>query len=222
MGRGLAVSSYALSSLLFFAQHVGHPPPSASLTRDVHAAVAPSVPLALLPGPPRFGGFGLLPLTAHLSARGCACGRGWVGSLHPPLGSWAPREPAAQEDPFRPSAWSKRHPIVHENADRLGFVPPTTQLDPGCYCCSCHNLCGVSESAHAPGLRPCPISDTLLRGQAEDRVLTQQKESRSRQVPKATAGTGGSAEETKALPSPGHEPGVVSTRGLFLPSRVLR
>ena len=76
MGRGLAVSGYALSRVLFSAEHEGLPQ---RVERQLQAAVAravdrpgsrvPGVRGDFLHGSPRAGGFGVLPVGQHVVAR---------------------------------------------------------------------------------------------------------------------------------------------------------
>lgn len=106
MGRGITASSYALSKVLFHAQHEGLPQSCADKLRRVLAATVdrpgrlqlPGVPSALLSGSPRDGGFGLLPVVQHVTAlhsqccqqllRGLGVGDGpGVGQVVP---SWVP------------------------------------------------------------------------------------------------------------------------------------
>lgn len=80
LGRGQAVSGYALSSLLYHAEF--DPPPAATLlaawdqaANVVDGAALPGgarrrgVPRQYLAGKPRHGGFGLTPLLSHVRAR---------------------------------------------------------------------------------------------------------------------------------------------------------
>lgn len=75
MGRGMAVSAYALSPVLFHAEHEGLPPGvEQRLQRAAARAVdlprrLPGVPSQLLAGSPAVGGFGLLPIGVHVAAR---------------------------------------------------------------------------------------------------------------------------------------------------------
>ena len=86
MGRGLAVTAYALSKVLYHAEFEGMPQSSQQFLLRISAALVdrgvipavsqrgafhhmPGIHSRLLSGPPRFGGFGLLPLQAHVLAR---------------------------------------------------------------------------------------------------------------------------------------------------------
>jgi hypothetical protein len=81
MGRGLAASGYALSQVLFHAQHEGLPLPCEQRLRKGMARTVdkptqmPGVPSALLTGSPKFGGFGVLPVGEQVAAlqAECAC-----------------------------------------------------------------------------------------------------------------------------------------------------
>jgi hypothetical protein len=79
MGRGLAISGYALSRILYHGEHEGVPP--AAIAQLQHAAISavdhsPSHFIGIREdvafGRPCEGGFGLLPLRAHLLARSAA------------------------------------------------------------------------------------------------------------------------------------------------------
>jgi hypothetical protein len=75
---GRAFGGYALSTLLYLAEYMGPPPPGLlrRLQSEIAAAVdrkggrLTGIPAAAMPGSPREGGFGLLPLERHLRARG--------------------------------------------------------------------------------------------------------------------------------------------------------
>jgi hypothetical protein len=77
-GRAFGIGGYALSTLLYLAEYMGPPPPSLlrRLQSEIAAAVdlkggrLTGIPAAAMPGSPRDGGFGLLPLERHLRARG--------------------------------------------------------------------------------------------------------------------------------------------------------
>ena len=72
MGAGLAVSTYSLSTCLYHAELAGLPASGSSLADAAARAVAADVPARLLTGSPLQGGFGLLPLRAHVQARHAA------------------------------------------------------------------------------------------------------------------------------------------------------
>ena len=75
MGRGLAGTSYVLSKALYHAEHEGlHPQVAAILSSNLARTIdrptrVPGVPSSLLPGSPAVGGFGMLPLSQHITAR---------------------------------------------------------------------------------------------------------------------------------------------------------
>ena len=76
MGRGLAASAYALSTVLYHAEFTDVPDGFAHFTRHGCRAVHAGVPPAILCNAPAGGGFGLLPVTAHIQARhACLAGR---------------------------------------------------------------------------------------------------------------------------------------------------
>ena len=85
MGHGLAASAYAISTALY-ALELGDAPPTA--VAELHAAalgVAPAhIPRRLLPGSPRVGGFGFLPLRSHVLARHAAMALRLLSHLLPP------------------------------------------------------------------------------------------------------------------------------------------
>ena len=74
MGRGLAASTYGLSTLLYQAESLGlsEAPALTTLTSRLVKTVCPGTPARLLCGSPSLGGFGLLPLRAHTKARHAA------------------------------------------------------------------------------------------------------------------------------------------------------
>lgn len=71
IGKGMIVSSYALSSSLYLSEFAGLPSPPAlsDLAAGVAATVGPGMGLAVLSGKPKHGGFGVLPLEQHIVAR---------------------------------------------------------------------------------------------------------------------------------------------------------
>ena len=85
-GYAAATSGYALSQILYHAEYAGLPPPAmvatvmGNVAKLVDGGRAPGssgrrfthVRAELLPGPPSSGGFGLLPLEAHIRARWAA------------------------------------------------------------------------------------------------------------------------------------------------------
>jgi hypothetical protein len=98
LGRGMAVSGYALSRVLHRAEF--DTPPTDTLEQLQHAAAQvtdqdrpaaagaprhPGVPHTLLPGRLRTGGFGLLPLVHHVTARHAAWALRLLHYLHAPV-----------------------------------------------------------------------------------------------------------------------------------------
>jgi hypothetical protein len=69
MGRGLAASAYALSTVLYHSEFTDLPDGFADFARQGCRAVCAGVRPALLCNAPADGGFGLLPLTAHVQGR---------------------------------------------------------------------------------------------------------------------------------------------------------
>jgi hypothetical protein len=75
MGRGLAASGYALSKVLFHAEHEGLPVQVEDKLRRIMANTTdnprrvPGIHSSLLPGSPAIGGFGVLPVGEHTTAR---------------------------------------------------------------------------------------------------------------------------------------------------------
>ena len=69
MGRGQAASAYALHRVLFHAEFAGIPSDDGDLGHTAATIVSDTVPHDLLSGSPSCGGFGLLPLHAHVQAR---------------------------------------------------------------------------------------------------------------------------------------------------------
>jgi hypothetical protein len=69
IGRGLAASTYALSTFLYHAEFTGLPPSLSDFTHRAASVIGPGVPAPLLTGRPCEGGFGLLPPRAHTLAR---------------------------------------------------------------------------------------------------------------------------------------------------------
>ncbi len=109
MGCGMAVGAYALSMVLFHAQHEGLPQLAAEeLQRVVSRAVdrpkrMPGVRGPLLCGSPAVGGFGALDVAAHTAARharqaGCLL-RGLCVAPVPPPPPLLPLLPAAEDLP---------------------------------------------------------------------------------------------------------------------------
>lgn len=84
IGRGLATSTYALSTFLYHAEFSTPPPCLAEFRQRAARAVARGVAAPLLCGSPAKGGFGLLPLTHHTSARHAAIGGRLVHHLTQP------------------------------------------------------------------------------------------------------------------------------------------
>jgi len=97
VGRGIASAAYGMSTMLYAAEFVGHPPPGVEeqlhrATRELvllgrvqgaPARAAPAMPRVaarLLPGSPLHGGWGVLPWRAHVSARHAR----WAGALLDP------------------------------------------------------------------------------------------------------------------------------------------
>lgn len=72
IGRGLALSTYVLPTVLYHAEFEGISPPFSTLATRLARSVAPGVPPALLTGRPADGGFGVLPFVAHITARHAA------------------------------------------------------------------------------------------------------------------------------------------------------
>jgi hypothetical protein len=93
MGRGLATSTYTFSTFLFHAEFDGLPDAASAFAASAAANMSRPVPPALLTGSPSVGGFGLLPLREHLSARSAAM----AGRLLRHLA--LPRPPAASPTP---------------------------------------------------------------------------------------------------------------------------
>ena len=95
MGRGMAASAYALSTFLFHAEFAGLP--SAGITRflaQAQACVGRGLPHDALVCRPQHGGFGMLPLLAHVQARHAAMASRLLGHLCSP-----------QPPPARPPPW---------------------------------------------------------------------------------------------------------------------
>ena len=101
IGRGLAVSAYALSTLLYHAEFAGLPPNASDLAAFSARAVGPSVPIPLLSGSPAHGGFGLLPVVQHTRARHAAMGARLVAHLlpHPAALFSPPASPGSSPPP---------------------------------------------------------------------------------------------------------------------------
>ena len=122
MGRGLAASTYAISSLLFFSQFADVR--SAAL-REVHAMASRAVsggarnafPQAILISRPAEGGVGLLPLEEHMRARHAVAALHLVRTLLPPAPSPSPPEPTPPPSPAQPPP----HPL-------LPLLPPPEDL----------------------------------------------------------------------------------------------
>jgi hypothetical protein len=105
MGRGMSVSSYAVSRALYHAEHEGLP---RTATQALAAAMGravdrprrvPGLRSALLGGSPSVGGFGLLPLQQHITSRSAKWAGVLLRHLAPP-----PRPPGPHPSPAAP-AW---------------------------------------------------------------------------------------------------------------------
>ena len=72
MGRGLAASTYVLSTFLYHAEFAGLPEAATEFAIGLARQVGPGIPRLLMHGSPLLGGFGLLPLRAHTTARHAA------------------------------------------------------------------------------------------------------------------------------------------------------
>ena len=94
IGLGMAVSAYALSTVLYHAEFAGLPPAAPTLAAVAGRTVAQDVPLQLLTGSPAHGGFGLLPLVQHAQARHAAMGSRLAAALM--------QHPASRFDPGAP------------------------------------------------------------------------------------------------------------------------
>jgi hypothetical protein len=102
-GRGFGASSYGISKLLYHAefntwpeqvvdrlQRAGAKLVDRGLAPSTRVRALPGVPTALLAGPPREGGFGLLPWMQHVRARHAWWGARLVRALAAPPGQEAP------------------------------------------------------------------------------------------------------------------------------------
>ena len=91
IGLGMAVSTYALSTILYHAEFAGLPPAAPTLAAQAGRTVARDIPLPLLTGSPALGGFGLLPLVQHTQARHAAMGSRLAAALmRHPAGHYTP------------------------------------------------------------------------------------------------------------------------------------
>jgi endonuclease/exonuclease/phosphatase family metal-dependent hydrolase len=88
IGRGLAASTYVLSTALYYAEFNGLCPALLHLAATVAREVAPGVPVDVLYGPPSTGGFGLLPFQAHVQARHAAMACRLARHLLQPADGW--------------------------------------------------------------------------------------------------------------------------------------
>jgi hypothetical protein len=166
MGRGIASASYGISKLLYHAEFVGLPPEGelqtlhALTAKLVDRCQAPTNPQhtfagvrgSLLWGNPKVGGFGVLPLECHVTARHAA----WALRLASGDGR-APWEAVAAEllraahphlSPFSLLAWrftpteaAALPPALHRLHAALRSLPPLqpvgeSALRPGPWCAS--------------------------------------------------------------------------------------
>lgn len=85
MGKGMLTSSYALSTSLYLSEFAGLPGPAAlaDLGASVAATVGPGMGLSILSGKPKEGGFAVLPLEQHITARHAAHALHLLTSLLP-------------------------------------------------------------------------------------------------------------------------------------------
>jgi hypothetical protein len=72
MGKGIAMSAYALSTMLYHAEFAGLPPTATAISAVIAQEVGAGVVARLLLGRPQHGGFGLLPVKEHTQARHAA------------------------------------------------------------------------------------------------------------------------------------------------------
>ena len=125
MGRGLAASSYGLSTALY-ALELGDTPPGAAAALSIAAHRAlPSIPPRLLSGSPKVGGFGLLPLASHVNALHAAIAIRLVSRL---LSSSSAQAPV-------PSPTTSPSPAAVPRHD-----PPSTHLAAVVLCRACPAL----------------------------------------------------------------------------------
>jgi hypothetical protein len=151
MGRGVAVGAYALSMVLFHAEHEGLPCEAAKqLQRAVTRAVdrpkrIPGVPSRLLCGAPAVGGFGAVDAAVHTAARHAKRAAALLrGLLEPPILPLPPL-PDAAELPGGVEEAPPDPPLAHRPAR-----PPDAGLA---------HLAGVVLRRVCPSLHP---AQTLL------------------------------------------------------------
>ena len=88
IGRGLAASTYVLSTALYHAEFGGLSQPLCDVAARVARRVAPGVPYTFLTCRPAEGGFGLLPFEEHIMARHVAMASRLVCRLLQPTDTW--------------------------------------------------------------------------------------------------------------------------------------
>ena len=84
MGLGQASSAYCLSTFTYHAEFTGLPPAAAAFAAAAAHRIGRGIPANLLHGSPVVGGFGLLPLVAHTTARHAAMASRLLVSLCTP------------------------------------------------------------------------------------------------------------------------------------------
>ena len=193
-GRAFATSGYGISTLLFQAEYTGLPDEImekvvTATTKVVDRRmgpmssrrhgrfVLPGIPSMLLSGAPRDGGFGSLPLRAHLLARHAVWGCKLLCALTLGVSNTTPLWTFLAQELLRPSTTgSPTDPLIHPMLRFLACDPP---IPPGPLARFAAGLRAVSSAAMAhialnlgvppPSIpypvvvreRDCPLVDTL-------------------------------------------------------------
>ena len=81
MGRGIAISTYGLSTFLYHAEFCGLPPTLEDIQNLCASTIGRGISRNLFIGSPKLGGFGLLPVYAHVRARHAAMATRLIDAL---------------------------------------------------------------------------------------------------------------------------------------------